>query len=180
MSLNRLLKTQSITYPQKKNSKGMLSGHHAGQVIGPPLPIHLPENCWFTDSRTRSPKWGGAPSCWKITCWTSYSCGKTNDSSIWRKEFCVTKKGSNDLLWSSPQHTSTFGAFCSFAWDSWITGSPDSFIMPVDNSSDLKGFLLIKANLLKAPVILTNVLEHCVNKTLSSAFITRINFILYG
>ena len=33
--------TLSLTYPHKKKSRGVISGDHGGQGVGPSLPIHL-------------------------------------------------------------------------------------------------------------------------------------------
>jgi len=33
--------TLSLTYPHKKKSRGLISGDHGGQGVGPSLPIHL-------------------------------------------------------------------------------------------------------------------------------------------
>ena len=33
--------TLSLTYPHKKKSRGVISGNHGGQGVGPSLPIRL-------------------------------------------------------------------------------------------------------------------------------------------
>jgi hypothetical protein len=45
-----------LMYPQKKKSMGVKSGLCAGQLIGPPLPIHQPGNRSSKAVRTMAPK----------------------------------------------------------------------------------------------------------------------------
>ena len=54
-------------YPHKKKSSRERSGLRCGQGIGPPLPIQTSGNLTFKTSVTKQLKWGGAPSCIKIT-----------------------------------------------------------------------------------------------------------------
>ena len=61
--------------PTGKKSSGERSGLRGGQVIGPPLPIQASGNLSFKTSVTKQLKWGGAPSCIKITLLT-ISCSK--------------------------------------------------------------------------------------------------------
>jgi len=58
--------TLSLTYPHKKKSRGVISGDHGGQGVGPSLPIHLFGNDAFTNLQTCEPQCGSAPCCWKI------------------------------------------------------------------------------------------------------------------
>jgi hypothetical protein len=58
--------TLSLTYPYKKKSRGVISGDHGGQGVGPSLPIHLFGNFASKNRRTFEPQCGGAPSCWKV------------------------------------------------------------------------------------------------------------------
>jgi len=59
--------TVFLTYPHSKKSIGEKSGLRGGQGIGPPLPIEALGNLSFKTSVTKQLKWGGAPSCIKIT-----------------------------------------------------------------------------------------------------------------
>jgi len=64
--------TMFLMYPHRKKSSGERSGLPDGQGIGPPLPIRASGNLSF---KTKPLKWGGAPSCIKITLLT-ISCSK--------------------------------------------------------------------------------------------------------
>jgi len=75
--------TMFLMYPHRKKSSGERSGLRGGQGICPPLPIQASGNLSFKTSVTKQLKWGGAPSCIKITLFTiSYSkvsiCGNTH------------------------------------------------------------------------------------------------------
>jgi len=54
-------------YPHRKNQVERDLGFLGGQGIGPPLPIQASGNLSFKTSVTKQLKWGGAPSCIKIT-----------------------------------------------------------------------------------------------------------------
>jgi len=62
--------TLFLMYPYRKKSSGERSGLQGGQGIGPPLPIRASGNLSFKMSVTKQLKWGGAPSCIKITLLT--------------------------------------------------------------------------------------------------------------
>jgi len=59
--------TMFLMYLHRKKSSGERSGLRGGQGIGPPLPIQESGNLPFKTSVTKQLKWGGAPSCKKIT-----------------------------------------------------------------------------------------------------------------
>ena len=59
-------------YAHRKKSSGERFGLRGGQGIGPPLPIQASGNLSFKTSVTKQRKWGGAPSCIKITLLTIY------------------------------------------------------------------------------------------------------------
>ena len=67
--------TMFLMYLHRKKSSGERSGLRDGQGIGPPLPIQTSGNLSFKTSVTKQQKWGGAPSCIKITLLT-ISCSK--------------------------------------------------------------------------------------------------------
>ena len=69
--------TMFLMYPHRKKSSGERSRLRGGQSIGPPLPIHASGNLSFKTSVTKLLKWGGAPSCIKITLLT-ISCSKVS------------------------------------------------------------------------------------------------------
>jgi len=66
ISVTGVENTLSLTYPNKKKSRGVISGDHGGQGVGPSLPNHLFGNFASKNRRTCEPQCGGAPSCWKI------------------------------------------------------------------------------------------------------------------
>ena len=101
--------TMFLMYPHRKKSSGERSGLRGGQGIGPPLPIQASGNLSFKTSVTKQLKWGGAPSCIKITLLTvSYSkvsiCGNTYCLSYRgfksRPSFSMTPYSST-LLWAN-------------------------------------------------------------------------------
>ena len=76
-----------LMYPHRKKSSGEISGLRGGQGIGPPLQIQASGNLSFKTSVTKQLKWGGAPSCIKITLLT-VSCSKV---SICGNTYCSGK-----------------------------------------------------------------------------------------
>ena len=56
-----------LMYPPQEKSSGEKFGLRGGQGIGPSLPIQASGNLSFKTSVTKQLKWGGAPSCIKIT-----------------------------------------------------------------------------------------------------------------
>ena len=69
--------TLSLTYPNKKKSRGVISGDRGGHGVGQSLPVHLFGNAASTNRQTCKPQCGGAPSCWKILE-SNLSSGKKN------------------------------------------------------------------------------------------------------
>jgi hypothetical protein len=57
---------KGLTYPNKKKSRGVISGDCGGQGVGPSLSVHLFGNAASKNPRTCEPQCGDAPSCWKI------------------------------------------------------------------------------------------------------------------
>ena len=78
-----------LMYPHRKKSSGERSGLRGDQGIGPPLPIQASGNLSFETSATKQLKWGGAPSCIKITLLT-VSCSKV---SIHGNTYCLSYSG---------------------------------------------------------------------------------------
>ena len=76
-------------YPHRIKSSGERSGLRGGQGIGPPLPIQASGNLSFKTSVTKQLKWGGAPSCIKITL-LPVSCSKV---SICGNTHCLSYSG---------------------------------------------------------------------------------------
>jgi len=75
-----------LNVPPQEKSSGERSGLRGGQGISPPLPIQASGNLSFKTSVTKQMKWGGDPSCIKITlltisCSKVSSCGNTYCSS---------------------------------------------------------------------------------------------------
>ena len=95
--------TMFLMYRHRKKSSGERSGLRGGQGIGPPLPIQASENLSFKTSVTKQLKWGGAPSCIKITLLT-VSCSKVS--------ICGNKYCSNKTSQTNPVHL--FWWFCTF------------------------------------------------------------------
>ena len=78
--------TMCLMYPHRKKSSGERSGIRVAQGIGPLLPIQASGNLSFKTSVTKQLKWGGSPSCIKITLLTIFCskvsmCGNTYCSS---------------------------------------------------------------------------------------------------
>src|SRR5215469_1466140 len=111
--------TMFLMHPHRKKSSGERSGLRGGQGIGPPLPIQTSGYLSFKTSVTKQLKWGGAPSCIKITlltlsCSKVSICGNTYCSSKSRQTnpvmvFSLKKKGPITRSHRSPHQTFTFG-----------------------------------------------------------------------
>jgi hypothetical protein len=58
--------------------RGLRSGDRAGQLTGPPLPIHCSPKVWFRCCLTMPRQWVGAPSCMNRMCcrWWRGTCSK--------------------------------------------------------------------------------------------------------
>ena len=78
--------TMFLMYPLRKKSSGKGYGLRGGQGIGPPLPIQASGNLSFKTSVTKQLKWGGTPSCIKITLLT-VSCSKV---SVCGNTYCLS------------------------------------------------------------------------------------------
>jgi hypothetical protein len=52
-----------------QKSRGLRLRDGAGQLTGPPCPIHCPPKVWFRCCLTMWRKWGGVPSCVNHMCW---------------------------------------------------------------------------------------------------------------
>jgi len=62
-----------LNVPHRKNSSGERDlGFEVSRVIGPPLPNQASGNLSFKTSVTKQLKWGGFPSCIKITLLTEH------------------------------------------------------------------------------------------------------------
>ena len=81
--------TMLLMYPHRRIWSGERSGLRCGQGIGPPLRIQASGNLSFKTSVTKQLKWGGAPSCIKITLLT-VSCSK-----VWicGNTYCLSYSG---------------------------------------------------------------------------------------
>jgi len=75
--------TMFSMYTHRKKSSGERSGLRGGQGIGPSLPIQASGNLSFKTSVTKQLKWGGAPSCIKITILT-VSFSKVSVFNLWK------------------------------------------------------------------------------------------------
>ena len=96
--------------PQEKIKWRERSGLRGDQGIGPPLPIQASGNLSFKTSVTKQLKWGGAPSCIKITLLT-VSCSKV---SICGNTYCSSYSGFKSrpsLRWSCIVLTSDMGNY---------------------------------------------------------------------
>ena len=78
--------TMFLMYPHRKKSSGERSGLRGGQGIGPPLPIQASGKLSFKTLVTEQLKWGGTPSCIKLTILT-VSCSKV---SICGNTYCYS------------------------------------------------------------------------------------------
>jgi hypothetical protein len=60
--------TKVFRCPHSQKSRGLRSGDRAGQLTGPPRPIHCSPKFWFKCSLIMRRKWYGAPSCMIHMC----------------------------------------------------------------------------------------------------------------
>jgi hypothetical protein len=76
--------TKAFTYPHSQKSIRSRSGDHAGQLTGPPRPIHVSPKVWFRCCLTIGRKWGGAPSCMNFMCcrWWRGTCSEGTGKSF--------------------------------------------------------------------------------------------------
>jgi hypothetical protein len=81
--------TEVFTCPQSQKSTGLRLGDRAGQLAGPPRPIHCSPKDWFRCCLTVQRKWGGAPSCMNPMCcpWWRGICSKTTGKSFTKKRW---------------------------------------------------------------------------------------------
>jgi hypothetical protein len=78
---------KSLGVPRAKKSRGLRSGDHAGQLTGPPRPIHCSSKAWFGCCLAIRRKWDGAPSCKNRMCcrWWRGTCYKITIRSFSKK-----------------------------------------------------------------------------------------------
>jgi hypothetical protein len=76
--------TKVCMCPHSQKSRGLRSGDRAGQLTGPPRPIHCSTKVWLRCSLTMRRKWGGAPSCMYHMCcrWWTGTCSKSTGKPV--------------------------------------------------------------------------------------------------
>lgn len=134
-------------------------GNWSGHGIGIPLPIQqsgkiLSKSYWTSNAQS-----GRVPSCWKKTFgWQCSSCGISKSCSIFSYKTAVTvlsvkKKGSMISFLISPHQTFNFGLSLMFRNNMRLFRIPDSDVMFVHFSWDMKCCFIWKADFTKEVLI---------------------------
>jgi len=87
--------TRSLTYTQKRNSQGVMSGDLGGHSDGgwsfpDARPIQRPGNTVFRYRRTSQWKRAGLPSCWNMKVGIFCNCGISHSCNMFRYVMSVT------------------------------------------------------------------------------------------